>query len=54
MAAGMLRIALDAFSEAGMAQVSADGGSVTLIPVNTKTDLMATGVISRLRQSLTA
>ena len=50
----MLRIALDAFSEAGMAQVSADGGSVTLIPVNTKTDLMATGVISRLRQSLTA
>ena len=50
----MLRIALDAFSEAGMAQVSADGESVTLIPVNTKTDLMATGVISRLRQSLSA
>lgn len=50
----MLRIALDAFSEAGMAQVSADGGSVTLIPVTTKTDLMATGVISRLRRSLSA
>ncbi len=50
----MIRIALDAFSEAGMVRVSADTESVELIPVTTKTDLMATGVISRLRQSLLA
>lgn len=50
----MICIALDAFSEAGMVRVSADTESVELIPVTTKTDLMATGVISRLRQSLLA
>lgn len=48
----MLRIALDAFASAGMAEQSADAGTVRLIPVTTKTDLMASGFLADLRKSL--
>lgn len=48
----MLRIALDTFASAGMAEQSADAGTVRLIPVTTKTDLMASGFLADLRKSL--
>lgn len=48
----MLRIALDAFASAGMAEQSADAGTVRLIPVTTKTDIMASGFLADLRKSL--
>ena len=48
----MLRIALDAFASAGMAEQSADAGTVRLIPVAAKTDLMASGFLADLRKSL--
>ncbi|MCI5669333.1 MAG: single-stranded-DNA-specific exonuclease RecJ [Oscillospiraceae bacterium] len=48
----MLRIALDAFASSGMAEQSADAGTVRLIPVAAKTDLMASGFLADLRKSL--
>lgn len=48
----MLRIALDTFASAGMAEQSADAGTVRLIPVTTKTDLMASGFLADLRKAL--
>lgn len=48
----MLRIALDAFASSGMAEQSADAGTVRLIPVTTKTDIMASGFLADLRKSL--
>ena len=50
----MLRIALDAFAAAGMAEISADAGEVRLIPVNKKTDIMSVGFLAELRRSLAA
>lgn len=50
----MLRIAMDAFAQAGMAEISADGEHVTLLPVSAKTDLIGTGLIAQLRQDLAA
>ena len=47
----MLRIALDTFASAGMAEQSADAGEVRLIPVSTKTDLMASGFLAELRRT---
>lgn len=47
----MLRIALDTFASAGMAEQSADAGEVRLIPVSTKTDLMASGLLAELRRT---
>ncbi|MBP0984819.1 MAG: single-stranded-DNA-specific exonuclease RecJ [Oscillospiraceae bacterium] len=49
----MLRIALDVFAAAGMAEISADAGEVRLIPVKQKTDLMSVGLLAELRRSLT-
>ncbi len=49
----MLRIALDVFAAAGMAELSADAGEVRLIPVKQKTDLMSVGLLAELRRSLT-
>ena len=48
----MLRIALDVFSAAGMAEFSADAGTVRLIPVKQKIDLMSVGLLAELRRSL--
>lgn len=48
----MLRIALDVFAAAGMAELSADAGEVRLIPVKQKTDLMSVGLLAELRHSL--
>lgn len=50
----MLRIALDAFAAAGMAEISADAGEVRLIPVKQKTDIMSVGFLAELRRSLAA
>lgn len=50
----MLRIALDAFAAAGMAELSADAAVVRLIPVKTKTDIVSVGFLAELRRSLTA
>lgn len=47
----MLRIALDAFTSAGMAEQSADAGEIRLVPVSQKTDLMASGFLAELRSS---
>lgn len=49
----MLRIALDVFAAAGMAEISADAGEIRLIPVKQKTDLMSVGLLAELRRSLT-
>lgn len=48
----MLRIALDTFASAGMAEQSADADTVRLIPVTHKTDLMASGFLADLRRML--
>lgn len=48
----MLRIALDTFASAGMAEQSADADTVRLIPVTHKTDLMASGFLANLRRML--
>lgn len=48
----MLRIALDTFASAGMAEQSADAGTIRLIPVTHKTDLMASGFLADLRRML--
>lgn len=48
----MLRISLDVFAAAGMAELSADAGTVRLIPVKQKTDLMSVGLLAELRRSL--
>ncbi len=48
----MLRIALDVFAAAGMAELSADAGTVRLIPVKQKIDLMSVGLLAELRRSL--
>ena len=48
----MLRIALDPFASAGMAEQSADADTVRLIPVTHKTDLMASGFLADLRRML--
>lgn len=48
----MLRIALDIFASAGMAEQSADADTVRLIPVTHKTDLMASGFLADLRRML--
>ncbi len=45
----MLRIALDAFAAAGMAEVAADAETIRLIPVKQKTDLMSVGLLAELR-----
>lgn len=50
----MLRIALDAFAAAGMAEISADAADVRLIPVKTKTDIVSVGFLAELRRTLTA
>lgn len=50
----MLRIALDAFAAAGMAELSADAAVVRLIPVKTKTDIVSVGFLAELRRSLAA
>lgn len=47
----MLRIALDAFTSAGMAEQSADAGEIRLVPVPQKTDLMASGFLAELRRA---
>lgn len=48
----MLRIALDTFASAGMAEQSADADTVRLVPVTHKTDLMASGFLADLRRML--
>ncbi|MGN1341332.1 MAG: single-stranded-DNA-specific exonuclease RecJ [Oscillospiraceae bacterium] len=48
----MLRISLDVFAAAGMAEQSADAGNIRLIPVKQKTDLMSVGLLAELRRSL--
>lgn len=48
----MLRIALDTFASAGMAEQTADAGEIRLIPVKQKTDLMASGFLAELRRTL--
>lgn len=48
----MLRIALDTFASAGMAEQSADAYTVRLVPVTHKTDLMASGFLADLRRML--
>lgn len=48
----MLSIALDVFAAAGMAEFSADAGTVRLIPVKQKIDLMSVGLLAELRRSL--
>lgn len=48
----MLCTTLDAFIEAGMAEMT-DDGCVKLVPVSTKTDLFKSGVLARLRTQLT-
>ncbi len=49
----MLRIAVDAFAEAGMISVSAGGERTELIPVNEKRDLFSQGILAQLRSQLT-
>lgn len=48
----MLSVTLDAFIEAGMAEMTADG-CARLVPVSSKTDLFKTGLLARLREQLT-
>ena len=48
----ILRISLDVFAAAGMAEFSADAGTVRLIPVKQKIDLMSVGLLAELRRSL--
>ncbi len=48
----MLRIALDAFAAAGMAEINADAGEIRLIPVKQKIDIMSVGFLAELRRSL--
>ena len=48
----MLRIALDVFKQAGMAEFSSEYSPVKLIPVQQKKDLMSVGLLAELRQSL--
>ncbi len=47
----MLSITLDAFIEAGMVKMTADG-CPKIVPVNTKTDLFKNGLIARLKAEL--
>lgn len=48
----MLRIALDAFAEAGMLQLTADAGRCSVVPVKEKRDLFAQGLLARLKAEL--
>lgn len=48
----MLRIALDTFASAGMLEQSADAGTLKLVPVSHKTDLMGSGFLADLRRTL--
>lgn len=48
----MLRVALDAFAEAGMIELSPGAESARLLPVSRKVDLMAQGMIARLSEEL--
>ncbi len=48
----MLRIALDAFVSAGMAEQTADASTVKLVPVTQKTDIMTSGFLADLRRTL--
>ncbi len=48
----MLRIALDAFAEAGMLSLSADAARCSMIPVKEKRDLFSQGLIARLTAEL--
>lgn len=47
----MFSVTLDAFIEAGMAELTEDG-CPRIVPVNTKTDLFSRGVIARLKAQL--
>ncbi len=48
----MLRIALDAFAEAGMIQLAADAGRCSVVPVKEKRDLFSQGLLARLKAEL--
>ncbi len=48
----MLRIALDAFAEAGMISLSADAARCTVLPVKEKRDLFSQGLLAELTAKL--
>ena len=46
----MLRITLDAFAEAGMLSMSADGAQMRIVPVKEKVDLFSAGLLAQLKE----